>query len=136
MIDSNMRLITNRNGRFYAGMTQEEAKENGTYKMFIRRDFRKLDTNGDGVLSVNEIINERNRSAKSNRNWAAFWGISGLLDIVLDRPQKGWMIADIIIAGVMVAFELSEAKKTDEGTKRIEEMLRNDENGQVLNYNG
>ena len=127
---TNNRQITDASGKFYAGMTAEEAKQNKTYKKTFRRDFQNLDTNSDSVLSVDEILAERRRSAKNNKAWAAGFGIWGIMDCLPGLRAGGkWWYADLIIDAVCIILELREAKRTEEGTKHIEEMLAANENG-------
>jgi len=128
MIDSvtstNSNLITTANGRFYAGMTANEAMQNGTYKMLLRRDFRKIDKNGDGALSTDEIIAERKRSATNNKGWAVGFGVTGLIDCINDAFHSwGQALIGLVITCALVGLELREAKRTEEETKRIENML-------------
>ncbi len=132
MIDAtvkpNANLITNANGKFYAGMTLDEAKRNRTDKMLFRRDFKNIDKNGDGVLSVDEIITERKRSASNNKGWAVGFGITGLIDCINDAFHSwGMALIGLVITGALVGLELRDAKRTEEGTKRIEDMLANNE---------
>ena len=46
----------------YVGMTAEEAKESGRS---IFRDFKKID-NGDGVISYDEIVEQRDKKSKDH----------------------------------------------------------------------
>lgn len=138
MIDSsakiNSNLITNANGRFYAGMTLNEAKRNGTDKMLLRRDFGNIDKNRDGVLSVDEIIAERKRSASNNKGWAVGFGVTGLIDCINDAFHSwGLALVGLVITGALVGLELREAKRTEEGTKRIESLLADNE---IKTWNG
>ena len=73
-------LITDANNRYYAGMTLKEAKIKDLEKSFWRRDFHNIDKNGDGVLSVDEIMTERKRSSKINKIMAAGFTGLGVLD--------------------------------------------------------
>ena len=52
-------------GKFYAGQTVQDARREGTEKMFLHRDFTEIDRNHDGVLSVDEIMRERKHQEKS-----------------------------------------------------------------------
>ena len=58
-LPQNRPLIMCANNRYYAGMTLKEAKVKDLEKSFWRRDFHNIDKNGDGVLSVDEIMTER-----------------------------------------------------------------------------
>ncbi len=59
--------ISVHNKKFYAGQTKEEAINRGIYERTWRRDFTNIDTNDDGVLSVNEILKERKRVNKEDK---------------------------------------------------------------------
>ena len=66
----------------YVGMTAEEAKESGRS---IFRDFKKID-NGDGVISYDEIVEQRDKKSKRNRIWGnismgvgAYYCLNGLI---------------------------------------------------------
>ena len=54
------------NGDYYAGMTENEAKEKGLYKKNVGLDFRDIDKDNDKTLSVFEI--EEACIKISNRN--------------------------------------------------------------------
>ena len=54
-------------GKFYAGMTAEEAKKKGLYeKSFWKLDFQEIDTNKDGKISDKEILKYRESVADTN----------------------------------------------------------------------
>lgn len=120
---TNLRQITSANGKLYAGMTSEEAKQQGVYKKFFQRDFNNIDINHDNVLSVDEILAEREYSVRENKSMAAIWGALSLLDLVGDRGSKMFYI-DIIINAAIIAAELITANRTEEGTKRMKEMIK------------
>ncbi|MCQ2753699.1 MAG: hypothetical protein MJ231_01480 [bacterium] len=67
--------IKTTDGKFYVGMTQEEAKEQGRS---IFKEFIKIDNDErDGILSYDEIMNYRNKKIKKKRNGAfAFGGVA------------------------------------------------------------
>ncbi len=46
-------------GKFHAGMTRKEAEEASLDSCLFSRDFNDIDRNGDGVLSVRELCEER-----------------------------------------------------------------------------
>lgn len=119
-----MPLIQDANNRFYAGMTIAEAKRNGTDKSWWRRDFHNLDTNGDGVLSVDEIMNERKRSSKFCKIGAAAMAGFGIYDVISNRGSKGWLAFDLLLDVFLTYSCLSKAIKTDKKTKEYEELIK------------
>lgn len=121
---NNMPLITDANNRFYAGMTLAEAKRNGTDKSWWRRDFYNLDKNGDGVLSVDEIMNERKRSANLNKIGAGLMAGFGVFDIMSNKGSKGWLIFDLLLDTFFTYSCLNKAIKTDRKTKMYEEQIK------------
>ena len=129
---NDLSFVKDASGRFYAGMTIDEARKNGTDKSVWRRDFHNLDRNKDGILSVNEIMNERNRSSKLNKWGVCGIGLLGLLDLLSNRDSKGWMLADLIIDGFLIISCARSAYKIDNGTKRIEEELLKRSQGENL----
>ena len=125
----NVSFITDPHGRFYAGMTLAEAQVNGTDRSFWRRDFYNLDTNCNGILSVEEVMNERKRSSKIDKWTAGIFGIVGMFDILSDRSSKGWLALDLLLDGYIIISSLINAHKTDKGTERMEnELLKNSNN--------
>ena len=51
-------------GRFYTGMTADEAKKQGLYnKSFLKVDFQDFDTDKDGKISDKEMLKYRDREA-------------------------------------------------------------------------
>lgn len=119
-----MPLVTDANNRFYAGMTLAEAKRNGTDKSWWRRDFYNLDKNGDGVLSVDEIMNERKRSANLNKIGAGLMAGIGVIDMISNRGSKLWLIGDLVLDTFFSYFCLNKAIKTDKQTKMYEEQIK------------
>lgn len=120
---NNITLITDANNRFYAGMTHKEAQARGVDKSFWRRDFHNLDKNGDGVLSINEIMNERKRSSKINKFTAAAFAALGVVD-GLTGKGKWWTLLDLAFDGFIAVHAFSRAVKTDKQTKVYEKLIQ------------
>lgn len=132
---NNVSFVVDPHGKFYAGMTLKEAQKNGTDKSFWHRDFHNLDKNKDGVLSVNEVMNERKRSSKIDKWTAGIFGTLGVLDLLSNRGSKLWYAVDLLLDAYIVATSLISANKIDIGTERIEEQLRNMEGSKNLSVN-
>lgn len=116
-------LITDANNRFYAGMTLKEAKARDVEKSFWRRDFHNLDKDGNGVLSVDEVMNERKRSSKMNKITAAAFTALGVFDAVTGKG-KWWTLLDLAFDGLIACHSLSRAIKTDKRTKEYEAFIK------------
>ena len=123
MTNSNL-LITNCNGRFYAGMTLKEAQLKGVDKCTFRRDFYNLDKDGDGVLSVREVMQERERDARIEKYSALAFASLGLLDYVTSK-SKGERAFWIGIDALLGAFSWYNYNKINNETKKYNEMLAN-----------
>ena len=125
---NNMPLITDANNRFYAGMTLAEAKRDGTDKSWWRRDFHNLDKNRDGVLSVDEVMNERKRSSRNNKIAAVICAGLLPLEIMAMKGSKGWSqidsLIDVVIASVLSIGCVGRAIKTDKQTKEYETQIQ------------
>jgi len=115
-------LIIDANNRFYAGMTLKEAKARDVDKSFWRRDFHNLDKNGDGILSVDEVMNERKRSSKMNKITAAAFAALGVFDAVTGKG-KWWTLLDLAFDGFIACHALSRVIKTDKKTKEYEALI-------------
>lgn len=126
---NNMPLITDENNRFFAGMTLQQAKMNGTDKSWWRRDFHNLDKDKNGILSVNEIMNEREYSSRNNKIGAVLCAGLLALEILAVKGSKGWSmvdsLVDIVIESALTIGCISKAIKTDKQTKEYEEIIRN-----------
>ena len=119
---NNFGLIQAPYGRFYAGMTLKEAKANGTDKSFWRRDFRNLDKNKDGILSVDEIMKERKRESNLEKITAGLFAAFGLFDFIKSKPgawKYFWIGVDAFIAGTSI----SRAHRIDKENRKIEQQL-------------
>lgn len=125
---SNIPLITDANNRFFAGMTLEQAKINGTDKSWWRRDFHNLDKDGNGVLSVDEVMKERKRTSVNNKIGAVLCAGLLPLEIIGMKGSKGWSaidsFVDIAIASVLTIGCIGKALKTDKKTKEYEELIK------------
>ena len=126
MTNNNVK-ITNCNGRFWEGMTLKEAQLNGVDKCKFRRDFYNLDKNRDGILSVNEVMNERERDAKIEKFSAIGFGTIGLMDY-FTGGGKGkrafWLGVDALCA-VMSWYSYN---KINNETQKYKEILSNQNN--------
>lgn len=122
---NNSPIIFDATNRYYAGMTLTEAKKLGIDKSFWRRDFHNIDKNRDGVLSTDEIMNERKRASKIDKVMAgvfAGWGIFDIIDSIKSK-SKGWLIAGLAINSYLVFNCISRAVKNDKHTKEYENMI-------------
>ena len=121
---NNVPLITDANNRFYAGMTLKEAQAKGIDKSFWRRDFYNLDKDSNGVLSVDEVMNERKRSANRNKIGAGLMAGIGVIDMISNRGSKLLLIGDLVLDTFFAYFCLNKAIKTDKQTKMYEEQIK------------
>ena len=126
MTDNNVK-ITNCNGRFWSGMTLKEAQQNGVDKCKFRRDFYNLDKNCDGVLSVQEVMNERERDARIDKFSAIAFASIGLLDY-LTSSSKGERAFWLGIDAVCAAMSWFSYNKINNDTQKYKEMLANQNN--------
>lgn len=58
--------VTTKNGTYYVGMTSAQAKKNNNYNKMFGRDFSDMDKDKNGILSQEEILQERVLSAIRN----------------------------------------------------------------------
>lgn len=117
----NLESIKNSNGRFHVGMTRKEAQDKGVDKCTFRRDFYNIDTNCDGVLSLQEIMEERKRDANTEKWTAIGWGAFSILDFATYRNKSSkiiWGIIDALVIGFS-AFNYFKIKKQDEEYQKI-----------------
>lgn len=123
---SQMPLISVHDNRFYAGMTIDEARKNGTDKSWWRRDFQNVDKDRNGRLSVDEIINERNNSSKCNKIAALLMVPLGIFDASLNLKDssKLWLMIDLAIDAFLIFACLNKAMKTDKQTQNYEEIIK------------
>ncbi len=126
---NNMPLITDANNRFFAGMTLQQAKINGTDKSWWHRDFHNLDKDKNGVLSVDEVMNERKCSSTRNKIGAVLCAGLIPLELFMVKGSKGWLrvdsLIDVVIGGALTIGCIGKAIKTDKQTKEYEEIIRN-----------
>lgn len=119
---NNSPIIFDATNRYYAGMTLTEAKKLGIDKSFWRRDFHNIDKNRDGVLSTDEIMNERKRASKIDKVMAGIFAGWGIID-ALTTKSKGWLITSLAIDAFFIYNFLSRARKNDKQTKEYENMI-------------
>lgn len=125
-LPQNRPLIMCANNRYYAGMTLKEAKVKDLEKSFWRRDFHNIDKNGDGVLSVDEIMNERKRSSKINKILAGVFTGLGVLDCLGSKGTPTFFkLLDIGFDAFIAITSFNKARRTDKGTKEYEELIQN-----------
>ena len=112
--------VADQSGRFYAGMTLEEAQLDGTDKSFWRRDFNNLDKDKDGVLSVDEIFKERDHAIYLHKIDAALFAIWGLFDLFTSsKHKKLFLFFDAII----ILGDLLSIQNISDGNKRYKRMM-------------
>lgn len=127
-----MNGITTASGKFYSGMTANIAKQQDVYKATFSRDFRDIDKNKDGILSAQEILQER----KSEAGRKQFWGLMNvgilaidLLSVPLIKNKKNLFKADKIdfLFDIPFAFfgitSIMSAQKIKKENKEIEKKL-------------
>ena len=116
----NRPLIMCANNRYYAGMTLKEAKVKDLEKSFWRRDFHNIDKNGDGVLSVDEIMNERKQQQIKIAHILQDIGLDDELIEKIDVRGVSWSGTDDNTGVVITAvFETPNGLKTCINTPRI-----------------
>lgn len=123
---NNIPLITNANNRYYAGMTLKEAKAKDLEKSFWHRDFHNIDKNKDGVLSVDEIMNERKRSSTINKIIAVTFAGLGTIDLIsnIKDGSKIGLLIDLALDTYIGYSAFNRAMKTDQKTKEYEQQLQ------------
>ena len=119
---NNSPIIFDATNRYYAGMTLTEAKKLGIDKSFWRRDFHNIDKNRDGVLSTDEIMNERKRASKIDKVMAGIFAGWGVVDAFTTK-SKGWLIAGLAIDAYLVFNCIARAIKNDKQTKEYENLM-------------
>lgn len=115
------------NRTYYAGMTAEQAKANGTYRSFWSRDFKNIDKNKDGVLSVNEIMKERKRTVRGNYIVSAIAAGFAVLDICTNK-SKVWLAVGLAIDALLGITSFLGAKAIQKENKIYEGYLKNQNN--------
>ena len=121
---NNSILIHDPSNKFYAGMKLAEAKRNGTDKSFRSRDFSNIDTDGNGVLSVDEVMNERKKMAKRARNSGIALSAIAVADMFIPQSRFGKMI-DLIIDCAIIFGAFNDMFKINNKTKEYEQILKN-----------
>lgn len=121
---NNSILIQDPSNKFYAGMKLAEAKRNGTDKSFWSRDFSNIDTDGNGVLSVDEIMKERKKMAKRARNSGLCWSTLAITDMFIPQSRFG-RVFDVLIDGALVFASFNKMNKINNKTKDYEQILSN-----------
>lgn len=121
---NNSILIHDPSNKFYAGMKLAEAKRNGTDKSFWSRDFSNIDTDGNGVLSVDEIMKERKKMAKRARNSGLCWSALAITDMFIPQSRFG-RVFDVLIDGALVFASFNKMNKINNKTKDYEQILSN-----------
>ncbi len=121
---NNSILIQDPSNKFYAGMKLAEAKRNGTDKSFWSRDFSNIDTDGNGVLSVDEIMKERKKMAKRARNSGLCWSALAITDMFIPQSRFG-RVFDVLIDGALVFASFNKMNKINNKTKDYEQILSN-----------
>ena len=113
MTEINERLTTI-NGKCYEGMTAEEAKEANCYKKNIfYKAFEEVDTNNDGVLQREEIIETRRQEYEVRNKYATAASVfsEGALLLCLATIPAGGLVSGVGAAVTGVASATSHAIK-------------------------
>ena len=124
--------ITDPSGRFYAGMTIQEARLDGTDKCVWRRDFYNLDKNADGVLSVEEIFDERNRSLKWHKISAGIFSGLAVLDAFLPTGKE--KVISLLLDAIIIASDLKSIHNISKTNERYERMLAENNGSNNISY--
>lgn len=123
-------LIKDPSNKFYAGMKLAEAKRNGTDKSFWSRDFSNIDTDMNGVLSVDEIMNERKKMAKRSRNTGIALSAIAVADMFMPQSRFGKFF-DVLIDAAIAFTSFNQMRNVNIKTLEYEQILKN----QNLNVN-
>lgn len=116
--------LTTVSGKFYVGMTAQDAKKNDLYKSSFSRDFRDIDKNGNNVLEDWEICAERDSECSVNntaRSAALIGGIGVCVAAVLASPFTGGTSLLALPAGITAigfgGYGVVSTSKENEVTK-------------------
>lgn len=116
----NKPVIRTGNGVFYSGMTLNDAKMMGRDKCILRRDFSDVDKNNDGILSHEEILNERDKEVKRLRVDALVMGAFAAYDAIgLTKRFSLWNLA---FAGLFTAFTIDSVSRSNKLAKANQEL--------------
>ena len=116
----NQSQIRTANGVFYSGMTLNDAKMIGRDKCVLRRDFSDVDKNKDGILSNEEILNERDKEVKRLRVDALVMGAFGAYDAM--SLTKGFSLWNLVFAGLFTAFTVDSVVRSNKLAKANQEL--------------
>ena len=104
--------ITTNNGKYYAGMTIDEAKN--------KKSFSKIDTNKDNFLSTDEIFTNRNKEAEASK-------LAGIVSMGL--AIAGMLFMRFGILGALLFGEgyylFRDYQKINSTSKQLKTMLEN-----------
>ena len=134
---SNSKMIHSISGRFYTGMTREEARAVKSEKNFFRRDFNNIDKNKDDILTNDEILLERELEANRLKIDTVlcslfavddiFWAVKGSKGMRLFHSLFAALFAGIAISSV------SQKKRMDATNDRLRQELSQPVNPVVNN---
>ena len=112
--------------KFYAGMHKNEAIQNGTFNTLMFRDFKNIDKDQDGILSVNEIMNERNKMSKRYNTSKYIWLVLTIANIFAKYKMIPKLINSIILGFVTSSVFIAH-KKLKQDTNEYINLLKNKE---------
>ena len=135
---SNSKMLHTASGRFYTGMTREEARQLGSEKNTFRRDFNNIDKNKDNVLTNDEILLERELEANRLKIDTVlctlfalddiFWAFKGNKSMRLFHSLFAALFAGVAISSV------SQKKRMDATNDRLLQELSQPANPIVNNF--
>lgn len=118
-------------GRYYSGMTRTEAVQRGIDKRILGRDFIQIDRNKDGILSDEEILNERvteKRRAGIEHSLItaglALWTIADFNKEAF-KKSKPFEVCMLALDISLIAIELLNSIRNFVGLKKAKETLNN-----------
>ena len=117
----NQNTLKTTTGVYYSGMTHNQIQGDTYVSNKIRKRFEKIDKNKDGVLSNEEIIDERKKETKKA-------GILlGILALCTGAYWTGYVIngkkmSDLIFSGAMTGLTLTQLVKIYKEAKENKEI--------------
>ena len=134
---SNSRMIHSSSGRFYTGMTREDARAIGAEKNFFRRDFNNIDKNKDDILTNDEILLERELEANRLKIDTVLCSLFALDDIFWAvKGSKGMRLFHSLFAALFAGIAISsvsQKKRMDATNDRLRQELSQPVNPVVNN---
>ena len=134
---SNSNIIHCSGGRFYTGMTRDEARQIGAEKNVFRRDFNNIDKNKDNVLTNDEILLERECEANRLKIDTVLCSLFALDDIFWAvKGSKGMRLFHSLFAALFAGIAISsvsQKKRMDATNDRLRQELSQPVNPVVNN---